>query len=58
MVLYSIGGEMEFKKVTLNIDKKVYEEFKSYCKSNGLVASKTVEKLMLIKSRGNNNEQS
>ena len=48
--------KINLKKATLNIDKEVYDDFREYCKSNGLVASKTVEKLMLLKSRGNNNE--
>lgn len=49
---------MDLKKVTLNIDEKIYDDFKSYCKSNGLVVSKTVEKFMLLKIRGKDNGQS
>src|SRR3989338_5271154 len=50
-------SKMDLKKVTLNVDKEIYDDFKSYCKSNGLVVSKTVEKFMLLKIRGKENGQ-
>jgi antitoxin component of RelBE/YafQ-DinJ toxin-antitoxin module len=34
---------MTTTKVTLNIDTKIYEEFKKECKNKGLVLSKNVE---------------
>lgn len=39
----------EITKVTLNVDSKIYEEFKEYCKKRGLVVSKTIELYMANK---------
>lgn len=33
-------------KVTLNINSEIYEKFKDYCKSRGLVLSKNIELYM------------
>jgi len=37
---------VEKKRITLFVDSKVYDEYKSYCKSNGLIISKKVELFM------------
>lgn len=35
------------KRITLNIDSKVYAEFHKFCKDNDIIISKRVERLML-----------
>ncbi len=42
-----IFKEMTKKKVTLNIDSKVYDSFKDYCERNAIVLSKKIEIVML-----------
>jgi hypothetical protein len=34
------------KRVTLNVDDKVYEEFQKFCEENDIIVSKRVERLM------------
>jgi len=34
------------KRVTLNIDSKVYSEFQKFCEDNDIIISKRVERLM------------
>jgi hypothetical protein len=34
------------KRVTLNIDSKVYSEFQKFCTENDIIISKRVERLM------------
>jgi len=37
---------METTKVTMNINSDTYNKFKQYCKSKGLVVSRTIELYM------------
>lgn len=37
---------MAKKKITITIDKDIFEQFKSYCKNNGMKISTKVELLM------------
>jgi hypothetical protein len=34
------------KKITLNVDSKIYIEFQKYCAENDIIISKRVERLM------------
>jgi hypothetical protein len=34
------------KRITLNVDSKVYEEFQKFCEENDIIISKRVERLM------------
>jgi len=35
------------KRITLNVDSKVYEDFQKFCEDNDIIISKRVERLML-----------
>jgi len=37
---------MKKKKVTLNIDPKIYSEFQKFCEENAYVSSKKIELLL------------
>lgn len=49
MVTY---GDRKVKtKLTLSVDKQLLEEYKNYCKQEGIIISRQVEKFMLEKIR-------
>lgn len=35
------------KRITLNVDSKVYTDFQKFCSDNDIIVSKRVERLML-----------
>lgn len=35
------------KRITLNVDSKVYAEFHKFCEENDIIISKRVERLMI-----------
>ena len=35
------------KRITLNVDSKVYADFQKFCQENDIIISKRVERLML-----------
>jgi len=41
-----IGDGKSKKKVTLSVDKKIYDEYMSYCEERGMILSKQVEFFM------------
>jgi len=49
------GREMTSKNVTLKIDSKVYDEYRKFCKEEGIIVSKQVEKF--IKEELKNNKK-
>jgi hypothetical protein len=49
------GVRMPSKNVTLKIDSKVYDEYRKFCKEEGLIVSKQIEKF--IKEQLNNNKK-
>jgi hypothetical protein len=42
------------KRITLNVDSKVYADFQKFCSDNDIIVSKRVERLMLkeLKDKG------
>ncbi len=45
---------MPSKSVTLKIDSKVYDEYRKFCREEGLIVSKQVEKFIKEELRKNN----
>ncbi len=45
---------MPSKNVTLKIDSKVYDEYRKFCKEEGLIVSKQIEKFIKEQLRKNN----
>jgi len=46
---------MSSKNVTLKIDSKIYDEYRKYCKEEGIIVSKQIEKF--IKEELKNNKK-
>jgi len=42
----SEGCKMQRKSVTLKVDSKLYDNYRTYCKQEGIVVSRQFEKLM------------
>ena len=40
------GFKMSSKNVTLKIDSKIYDEYRKFCKEEGIIVSKQVEKFI------------
>ncbi len=40
------GLKMVSKNVTLKIDSKVYDEYRRFCKEEGIIVSKQIEKFI------------
>jgi len=49
------GWKMVSKNVTLKIDSKVYDEYRKFCKEEGIIVSKQIEKF--IKEELKNNKK-
>jgi hypothetical protein len=51
---YYRGIGMPSKSVTLKIDSEVYDEYRKFCKEEGLIVSKQIEKFIKEQLRKNN----
>ena len=59
MCKYLLCGDaaLKTKNITLKVNTNIYDQYREYCKSEGLVVSRQFEKLMeseLTKVRGRN----
>ena len=44
--VYNKRDKMPSKNVTLKIDSKIYDEYRTFCKEEGIIVSKQVEKFI------------